>query len=479
MKRKITFQNSKSEKSLPMQKEKLLFGFKISLWIVFGNPLLGVGIFQPSHNTRYAGMAGVNLAIGGSPMDIATNPANLVRSRKGDLEFGIGLPYIRSQYTDRLTDANPEIAYSNSQNYNILAPLPYFGLNLPITDRLNYGTGIYVPGGGSGHVNGILRVTPNGQSLRDWSGLDIPGPIGDSKKIKEDLSTSFYVVKMTNALAYRFGNLSVGLGIETIYSKQIAYQKFYDITYTLEIPGQGFDYRSRNAYSMGAIFGLSYTFTERFRIAYSYQARNILPLDGGMQIGINDANHYRKTGVSATFNLPEKHGLGFSFGGESLRVGLDFLYYNYNSYNQTFKQTLEDSWFPTAFGKTNTISQNISYHDSWAGAIGLEYKNDFFAYRGGYRYNTGVVRSEGISALQAGIMVQQLSTLGIGFLLGKWRIDLAINYLFSRKIIANQGNDWAVLHSVFGPNDIRVLNYSQSLQSDVPAILLGASYRFD
>ncbi|MBM9500173.1 outer membrane protein transport protein [Leptospira sp. 201903071] len=459
-------------------KHSKIFLFVCIVFLMGFSSLFGVGLFQPSHNTRYAGMGGVNLAIGGSPMDIATNPANLTINQKGGLEFGIGLPYIRSTYKDRLADPNADYAYTNSQNYNILAPLPYFGLNVPITNRLNYGVGVYIPGGGNGQVDGILRVTPNGQSFRDWSGIDIPGPIGDSKKIKEDLLTTFYVVKMTNALAYKFGNLSVGLGIEAIYSRQIAYQRFYDITHTLEVPGQGFDYRSRNAYSMGAIFGLTYSFTDWFKAAYSYQARNILPLDGGMQVGIGDANNYRRTGVSATFNLPEKHGVGFSFGNENFRLGIDFLYYNYNSYNQTFKQTLEDPWFPTAFGKTNTVSQNIAYHDAWAGAIGLEYKSDSFAYRTGYRYNTGVVRSEGMSALQAGIMVQQLATLGLSFLSGNWSFDFAINYLFSRKIVASQGNDWAVLHSVFGPNDIRVLNYSQSLQSDVPAILFGASYRF-
>ncbi|TGM60899.1 OmpP1/FadL family transporter [Leptospira adleri] len=468
-----------------MQKAKIYFPIhsKIFLFVcivlLMGfSSLFGVGLFQPSHNTRYAGMGGVNLAIGGSPMDIATNPANLTKNQRGGLEFGIGLPYIRSTYKDQLSDPNPDYAYSNSQNYNILAPLPYFGLNVPITNRLNYGVGVYIPGGGNGQVDGILRVTPNGQSFRDWSGIDIPGPIGDSRKLKEDLLTTFYVVKMTNALAYKFGNLSVGLGIEAIYSKQIAYQRFYDITHTLEVPGQGFDYRSRNAYSMGAIFGVTYAFTDWFKAAYSYQARNILPLDGGMQVGIGNASNYRRTGVSATFNLPEKHGIGLSFGDENLRVGIDFLYYNYNSYDQSFKQTLEDPWFPTAFGKTNTVSQNIAYHDSWAGAIGVEYKTDSFAYRTGYRYNTGVVRSEGMSALQAGIMVQQLATLGISFLSGNWSFDFAVNYLFSRKIVASQGNDWSVLHSVFGPNDIRILNYSQSLQSDVPAILFGASYRF-
>lgn len=174
-----------------MQKMKIVFRFyfKILFFIWIGpisvNSLFGVGVFQPSHNARYAGMAGVNLAIGGSPMDLSTNPANLVLNSKGGLEFGIGLPYIRSQYKDRLTDTNPEIEYHNSQNYNILAPLPYFGLTLPLTDRLSYGVGIYVPGGGSGQVNGILRLTPNAQSLRDWSGADIPGPIGDSKKLKK------------------------------------------------------------------------------------------------------------------------------------------------------------------------------------------------------------------------------------------------------------------------------------------------------
>lgn len=70
------------------------------------------------------------------------------------------------------------------------------------------------------------------------------------------------------------------------------------------------------------------------------------------------------------------------------------------------------------------------------------------------------MRSEGISALQAGIMVQQLETLGLSFLSGKWSFDLVINYLFAKKVSTDPGNNWAVLHSAFGPNDIRILNYS-------------------
>ncbi|EMM94383.1 hypothetical protein LEP1GSC158_5337 [Leptospira interrogans serovar Zanoni str. LT2156] len=41
-----------------------------SLWAVASNSRNAI-------NARYEGMAGVNFALGGSPMDVALNPANL------------------------------------------------------------------------------------------------------------------------------------------------------------------------------------------------------------------------------------------------------------------------------------------------------------------------------------------------------------------------------------------------------------------
>ncbi len=442
----------------------------------FSPELKAVGLFQPAHNARYGGMGGVNLAIGGSPMDIATNPANLSVANKKEIEFGISLPYIRTVYKDRFLDPDPNLTYENSESYNVLAPLPYFAVRIPITDKLTYGGGIYIPGGGTGQVSGLTRITPNGQTLNQWSGLNAPSPIGDSKKIQEGYSTTFFLVKSTHALSYKFGNLTLALGVEGIYSRQIAYQKYYDITGSIEVPGQGFYYRSRNAFALGGIFGMNYQITEKIRAAYSYQTASKIPLDGDMQVGANPG----RTGVSATFSVPEKHGLGFSYGNENFRVGIDMLYYNYSSYTTTYKQTLASSIFPTPFGvPTNTIPQNINYHDSWAVGIGGEWDSNSWTYRAGFRHNTGVLRSDGTNALQAGIMVQDLISTGFGLKSGKWKFDFTLLYYLPAKVVGNFSNDWNSNHAIFGENDIRLAEFKHSLKSDIPAILLGASYSFD
>lgn len=420
----------------------------------------------------------MNLGIGGSPMDIATNPANLGRTKKTQVEFGLGLPYIRSTYRDQFLDPDPDLIYANEKQYNVLAPLPYVGWTIPITKQLTYGGGIYIPGGGNGAIDGITRVTPNGQTLNQWAGLSLPGPIGDSKRIREEFSTTFYVIKFVNGISYELGDLSIGIAIEGIYSRQVAYQKYYDITGSIEIPGQGFDYRSRHAYSAGAILGLGYQFNSEWRIGYSYQTRSILPLDGGMQLGINDATYYRRTGVSATFNLPERHGLGLSWKNDWITIGTDFLYYNYGSYNRKFDQRLEDPWFPTPFGRTALATQNLNYHDAWAAGLGAEIQDGNWTYRGGFRYNTGVVRSNGINALQAGIMIQELVTAGFGWKFGSWKLDVAVNYIFAKRVKADPVTDWDLLHTAFSFNDIRALQFNHSLESDVPAILVGFSKEF-
>lgn len=437
--------------------------------------LEAVGLFQPAHNARYGGMGGVNLAIGGSPMDIATNPANLSVSNKKELEFGVSLPYIRTVYKDRFMDPDPNLSYENSESYNVLAPLPYFAIRIPITERLTYGGGIYIPGGGTGNVSGLTRITPNDQSFNSWSGMNLPSPIGDSKRIQESYSTTFYMIKTTHALSYRLGDFTIALGIEGIYSRQIAFQKYYDITGNIEVPGQGFYYRSRNATTAGGILGLNYQISDRAKIAYSYQTSSKIPLDGDMQVG----SYPGRTGVSAAFSVPERHGLGISYGNETFRLGLDWLYYNYSSYTTTYKQTLAAPIFPTPLGQTNTVPQNISYHDAWALGLGGEYITNSWIYRAGFRHNSGVLRSDGTNALQAGIMVQDLASAGVGYKSGNWQFDCTLLYYFPAKVTGNPTTDWNFNHSIFGATDIRLTEFKHSLKSDIPALLVGASYKFE
>ncbi|EMJ99548.1 MULTISPECIES: OmpP1/FadL family transporter [unclassified Leptospira] len=449
--------------------------FSLAIISFLAPKLEAVGLFQPSHNARYGGMGGVNLAIGGSPMDIGTNPANLSLKNRKELEFGISLPYIRTVYKDKFLDPDPNLTYENSESYNVLAPLPYFAIRIPLGEKWSYGGGIYIPGGGNGEVYGLTRITPNGQSLNDWSGMKLPSPIGDSKRIQESYSSTFYLVKSTHALSYKIGGLSLAFGVEGIYSRQIAYQKFHDITGTVEVPGQGFDYRSKHAYALGGIFGTTYQITETLKIAYTYQTSAKIPLDGSIQVG----SYPSRTGVSATFAVPERHGFGFSYGTDTFNVGIDVLYYNYSSYTSIYKQTLAAPVFPTAFGQTNVVPQNLSYHDSWALGIGGEWIVNDWTYRLGARHNSGVLRSEGTNALQAGIMVQDLVSGGFGYTAGKWKFDFTLLYYLPVKVYNGGSADWNFNHAVFSKDDIRVAQFKHSLRSDIPAILLGASYSFN
>ncbi|MDV6235850.1 outer membrane protein transport protein [Leptospira ellisii] len=442
------------------------------------------GLTRNAINARYEALAGVNTALGGSPVDVALNPANLSVTKGKKLEFGLGNSSIYNRYQDRFLDPNPDYVYSNDKKSTVQAPAPYVALKLPVTDTIDYGVALYIPGGAIGGVEEITRNTPNGQSLNQWAGLNLPDPIGNSKQIKETNSNQFAVVKLVNGISFRFGKLSLGASLEAVYGTQKLNQKYYDLTGTLEIPGQGYYYESsKKAFTIGGVVGLNYALTERFRVAYSYQTHSSIPLNGHYRIGLNDPTYYRSTGVSYNFDLPEKHSLGFSYGPENLKVAVDLVYTNYGSYLRKANQKLEDPWLPTPLGNIADADAHLNFRSQAGFLIGLEHKlGDSWVYRLGYSYNTLAIKSNGLGGTTGGFFsLNHVFAGGIGYVFDKWSLDLGISYNGPKNhVTGGKGTDWDLSHSIkTGPAQFNSAGYSYSAEASILAVNIGATKSFD
>lgn len=460
-------------------------GILIVLASFFDSTLWAVdGLTRNAINARYEALAGTNTALGGSPIDVALNPANLSLTKGKKLEFGLGNSTIYNRYQDQFLDSNPNYAYTNDKKSQVNAPAPYIALKLPVTDNVDYGVALYIPGGAIGGVDKITRNTPTGQSLNDWAGVNIPGPIGDSKQIKETNSNQFAVVKLVNGLSVRLGNLSLGASLEAVYGTQKLNQKYYDITGTVEVPGQGYYYESsKKAFSIGGVLGANYAFTERFRVGYSYQAHSSVPLNGHYSIGLNNPYYYRKTGVSYEFDLPEKHSLDFSYGPENIKIAIDLIYTNYGSYLKKANQKLEDPWLPTPFGNLADADAHLNFRNQGGVLVGFEHKlSDSWVYRLGYSYNSLAIKSNGLGGTTGGFFsVYHVFAGGFSYLFDKWSLDLGVSYNGPKNHVSGaKGTDWDFSHSIkTGPTSFNNAGYSYGAESTILAVNIGATRRFD
>ncbi|WP_411824493.1 OmpP1/FadL family transporter [Leptospira sp. 'Mane'] len=442
------------------------------------------GLGRSSINARYEGLGGLNTALGGSPIDVSLNPANLYLTKGKKIEFGGSSTFTQAVLKDQFIDKNPELIYANNQERQGVGVAPYFAAKLPITDKIDYGFAFYVVGGGPGGTTRIDRNTPTGQSVNQWANVNLPSPLGDSPRIKETTINDSLLIKVSNGASINFGKLSLGATVEVNYGRQARTQKYFDASGRIEIPGQGYQYESKkDALALGGILGLNYSFSDWFRVGYSYQSRVKVPLDGYYSIGVNDPKYYEHAGVSFSYNLPEKHSLGFIYATESVKFGVDFTYVNYKSYLKTVKQSLEHPWFVSPFGNSANVSANLNYQNQAGVTLGLEHKfNQEWIYRLAYCYNTPITSGAGANG-SAGIIFSLSHTISAGFsyLAGPWSFDLGASYSPPGKNIEGyKSSDWAFLHGYKGDKDFNFGGYSfQTKALAVVGLTFGVTRSFD
>lgn len=164
------------------------------------------GILQPAFGARQAGMGGAFQAVGGSVMDLESNPSHLARVRRTKWELGSGIHLPSIEYNDESIDPDPSRSYRNSIVEHPKAVLPYIGIIKPISENISIGFALYAQGGGGGQFKNIKRHTPDGRTINETFGTNIP-IIGENTKAVEDINFRFMTLKSTFGAGLKKGTL--------------------------------------------------------------------------------------------------------------------------------------------------------------------------------------------------------------------------------------------------------------------------------
>ena len=430
------------------------------------------GIMQPAFGARQAGMGGAFQAVGGSVMDLESNPSHLARLKQTKWELGTAIHFPKIEYTDKYIDSNPSISYQNNIVESPKAVLPYIGLIKPLTENLGVGFAVYMQGGGGGQFKNIKRQTPNGKSLSETFGTDIP-IIGQDKKIVEDLTFRFMTAKSTFGAGYKKGNFAIGLGLDLVYGFMELKRTYQDETRSLTIPG-GIRYQSDNAYTMGGKIGISHNVTDHIRIAYSYVMRNVIPLDGTMKVDGYAPERSFGTRVSRYMIWPDKHTAGIAFIGDRFLVDIDIKYIPWSQSFNSSKFILASPWVRTPLGfETNLFQFNLRWKDQIIYSIGCEYKwNEWFTSRAGYSYGKDIIPASGVSPM-LGASIEHHLAIGSSIHWDNKTIHFAFEYGFPKKTYGGKTSDWTLSHAVFSPTNAHPFQFAYSKQMSVFSMYLG------
>ncbi|TGM79484.1 OmpP1/FadL family transporter [Leptospira bouyouniensis] len=430
------------------------------------------GIMQPAFGARQAGMGGAFQAVGGSVMDLESNPSHLARVQNTKWELGSSFHLPTIEYNDTYIDTNPNRSYQNNMVENPKAILPYIGIIKPITESITIGFAMYAQGGGGGHFKNIKRITPDGRSINDTFENTVP-LIGERNLAVEDLNFRFMTMKSTFGVGIKQGKFALGLGLDLVYGFMQLKRTYQDETRSLTIPG-GIHYQSDPAYTVGGKIGFSYDLTQNIRVAYSYTTRNVLPLDGTMYVDSYLPERAFATRVSRYMIWPDKHIAGISFHNDRWIFDLDLKYIPWSQSFNSSKFRLEDVWVRTPFGvETNAFQFNLNWKNQSIIAIGVEYKwNETYKTRVGYSYGNNIIPASGVSPMLGASIEHHLSTGG-SISWNNTTFHLACEYGFPKKTNGGKTSDWTLSHSVFSTSEIHPLQFSYQKTMSVFSLYLG------
>ncbi|MBI3394275.1 MAG: outer membrane protein transport protein [Spirochaetia bacterium] len=417
------------------------------------------GMLMTAYGAESAGMGGATLAVGGSVMDLQSNPANLARLKKGIFQAGSAFIVPSLNYKDSYLSPDPSSNYVNNvDSEKAVFPLPYVGYVAPLDEHSGWGIAFYAQGGVGAEFNGILRNTPgnstldqNFQALAGNPSLSIPG-LGSTHMMRENTYSNFAFAKLTPGYARKFGPLAVGVGLDVGAGSLDWRWTFSDPFGMHTLPGAGYRYESRMALSLSGKMGVTYDVTENLTAAYSYTSMAKLPLDGKMSVNEGDPRYFRRAGVSASLSLPEQHfgGLAYKTGPFTLAAQIGYIKWSNVLRNQNF--VLDAPWVATPFAGVNT--NVMSFHTDWRDqpvySAGLEYRTGSWALRTGYNYGPSASGGSGLNPIFPAVSSQH-AYLGAGYKADSGTMfDFALEYAFPSKVDGATSSDWTTLHAFNG-----------------------------
>ncbi|PNV75645.1 OmpP1/FadL family transporter [Leptospira inadai] len=443
----------------------------ILFWKV--SPIIGFqGIMQTSFGARQAGMGGAFQGVGGSVMDLESNPSHLARLAGPKFEIGTSGHFPKIKYSDSFMDQSSALIYENNINESPRAIFPYIGYIAPVSSRLGVGVALYSQGGGGGSFSNITRISQGKESLNDTLRANVP-LLGTDRKVKEDLEFKFMLSKLTFGSGYRFRKLCLGIGIDLVYAFMEMKKTNQDMSRSLRLPGS-LAYSSDPSYAFSGKLGLSYELTDVIRVAYSYTARSVLHLDGTMKIEDVNPIIQNVSRVSRNMIWPDRHVFGISYHKSSWIFDLDIKFIPWSQSFRTSKFALEQPLLTTPIGtETNTMLMNFRWRDQYCFAFGMEYQWNYgIRLRSGYSYAKTPTTPQGLNPMLGTTNEHHLAG-GIGYYAENSAIHFAIEYGFPKTIKGSEFSDWSLAHSVFSKNEIQLYQFQFAKSVSVLSMYLG------
>lgn len=391
----------------------LLFGATTAL-ATNGMNMIGYGAVSPA-------MGGADLAMVDNATAMNINPAGLCACVAPEVGLGLSLLAPRLEHRDGLgntVDAEDRIF-----------PLPLLTYAAPLDGtRFTFGFGLFSQGGMGAEFQNLR--TP-------FAAAGLGSAPGQSVPTHDDTFSDLRYLKATPTVAWLTadGRLRLGVSLQVGYV-QAAMKFFPDTSVFLEGEAgsttafAGMDLEGLSGFGYGARYGFQYHLGE-VTIGGAYLSETDFEFrDGTMDLNLSAMGlgkvkyDARMTGM----NWPRQAGLGINWPAFSwLRVAADVDWIDWSSAMKTVKIRLNDPSNPAA-PSSQAIAIPMNWKDQWVYAIGLEIRpTPDWVLRLGYNHGDSPVPDATLTPLFPAIVEDHL-TVGAGFALGRWQVDLGIEW---------------------------------------------------
>lgn len=436
------------------------------------------GIWLLAFGAGQAGVGGAFYDPKGSPLDLEENPAMLSRIGGTVWQFSLATNRANIQYKDQYMDPYSSTFYANDKRFSPIAPLPALGF---ATNSGNWAWGIssYVQGGGGANLQGLYRAFPKPEPELNENTSNEYNQLQLSNLSKENITAKFLFLKTTAGLTYKWGNWSLGFGLDVAYSKMEMRRENISLIGDITLPG-GFAYNSDKSFSLVGKIGFYYKFGESTTIAISYSAKNRMYMDGKIRPDSWVWYLNQEFKVSRYMQWPERAVLGIEHWVGTYRFVFDL---SHTVWSKAFTNSDFYINYPVLLTPIQTRSSIARMQFNWKNQIaltlGFEKYFSKWITRFGYSYAPTPQTPKSLNPIMGTNMDHHFFS-GLGYIQedqGKtvqW--DIAFQYSPPKTIQGEKFSDWWLSHAVeTNPNRINLLQYEKT--TSVFSIYLGAIIR--
>ncbi len=371
-----------------------------------GHQLSAIGAYQQ-------GMGGATTA---APYDASTsisNPAGMAMiGNRTDFSFQMFFPHRDLSFAGGGDT-------SGGSNYYLV---PAVGWTSPMDDRNDW-----FFGGGMYGVSGMGV---------DFDTVDAPSPAFGGPGTKAHIWSQYQFWKMAPTVAYKAGNLAIGIALNLDY--QAFGFKYYFTNPGFPFPHIGFDLSEmQGALGYGGTVGFIYQPVPEFSIGASYSSKQNFAkfkwrLSSNDVVNPSNPAETSQDGIyTMDLDFPQQAAFGIAVRlGRPVLWTADVKWINYSD-------TYDIAKLKGNFGAATEVELNFGWDDVWVYATGLQIDvTPNFAIRAGYNYSSSPIKTEDVeNNLAFPAIVKQRVAGGFTYRLGRhWELTMAYMKAFKEEL---------------------------------------------